>query len=83
MELLLARGAKKNKKNFHGSFNHKRKVQEVVPPQMSDTGKPLTTDKEKAELLNNFLPRSSLITACHAALKQLLQKEGTGEATSI
>lgn len=34
----------------------------------SDQGRLVTADKEKAEVLNNFLPQSSLVAALHAAL---------------
>ena len=70
LELNLARDAKKNKKGFYRYLNQKRKVQEAVPLLVSDTGKLVTTDKEKAEVLTKFfLPWSSLITACCTAFK--------------
>lgn len=33
----------------------------------SDRGRLVTADKEKAEVLNNSLPQSSLVAALHAA----------------
>ncbi|PKU41514.1 rna-directed dna polymerase from mobile element jockey-like [Limosa lapponica baueri] len=60
LELNLARGAKNNK-GFYRCVSQKRKVKESVPPPMSKTVKMVTTDEEKAEGLNNFLPQSSLI----------------------
>jgi len=52
---------------------------------VSDTGKLVTTDKEKANSKYStfFLPQSSLITAHDPALKQLDQKEGSGEAMAL
>ena len=65
LELNLARDDRKNKKGF---YRQKRKFQEGIPPlPVSDTGKLVTTDKEKAEVINNFLPWSSLLTAYHTA----------------
>ncbi|KFQ99133.1 hypothetical protein Y956_03969, partial [Nipponia nippon] len=54
LELNLARDAKNNKKGFYRYVIQKRKVKESVPPLMSKTGKLVTTDEEKAEVLNNF-----------------------------
>ena len=47
----MAKGAKKNNKGFYKYLNQKRRVQESVPPLVSDTGKLVTNDKEKAEVL--------------------------------
>lgn len=38
LELILARGAKKDKKGFYRYINWKRKVQEDVSPLLSNTG---------------------------------------------
>jgi len=38
-------------------------------PLVINAGRLITTDKEKAEVLSNFLPQSSLATALHTALK--------------
>ncbi|KFQ55696.1 hypothetical protein N334_04196, partial [Pelecanus crispus] len=54
MELNLARDVKNNKKGFYRYINQKRKVKESVPPLMNKKGKPVSTDEEKAEVLNNF-----------------------------
>jgi len=54
MELNLARDAKNNKKGFYRCVSQKRKVKESVSPLISKTGKVVTTDKEKAGVLNNF-----------------------------
>ena len=54
LELNLAWDAKKNKKGFHRYLNQKRKVQGVLPPSVSDTGKLVTTDKEKDEVPKRF-----------------------------
>ncbi|KFQ62135.1 hypothetical protein N334_11299, partial [Pelecanus crispus] len=54
MELNLARDVKNNKKGFYRYVNHKRKVKESVPPLMNKKGNLVSTDEEKAEVLNNF-----------------------------
>jgi len=51
MELNLARDAKNNK-GFSRYAIQKRKVKESVTPAMSKTGKLITTDEEKAGVLN-------------------------------
>ncbi|KAK4826853.1 LOW QUALITY PROTEIN: hypothetical protein QYF61_011721 [Mycteria americana] len=52
LELNLARDAKNNKKGFYRY--PERKVKESIRPPIRKTGKLVTTDKEKAEVLNNF-----------------------------
>ena len=47
---------------------------------MSDTGRMVTKNKDKTEILN-FLPWSFLITPCHNALKHL--GRGTGEESNV
>jgi len=47
------------------------KDQEDVPPLVSDKGKLVTTDKEKAEVLSDIFYWTSLITAHNTALKCL------------
>ncbi|KFQ86650.1 hypothetical protein N337_07878, partial [Phoenicopterus ruber ruber] len=54
MELNLARDAKNNKKGFYRFASQERKVKESMPPLMSKTGKLVTMDEEKSEVLNNF-----------------------------
>ncbi|KFQ86757.1 hypothetical protein N337_09865, partial [Phoenicopterus ruber ruber] len=54
LELNLARDTKNNKKGSSRHFSQKRKVRERVPHLISKTGKLVTTDEEKAEVLNNF-----------------------------
>ncbi|KFR01676.1 hypothetical protein Y956_12986, partial [Nipponia nippon] len=54
LELNLARDARNNKKGFYRHINQKKKVKENVPPLMSSSGELITTDEEKAEVLNNF-----------------------------
>ena len=53
LELNLTRDAK-NTKGFYRYLNQKRKVQEGILSLVSDMGKLVTTDKEKAEVLHNF-----------------------------
>lgn len=63
-----------------------RKVQEVVHLLVSNTGRLVRVEKEKAELLNNFfffLPQSSLETALYTTINWMCQKVGTGGARSI
>ncbi|KFQ53833.1 hypothetical protein N334_03108, partial [Pelecanus crispus] len=54
MDLNLARDVKNNKKGFYRYINQKRKVKESIPILMNKKGKLISTDKEKAEVLNNF-----------------------------
>ncbi|KAK4816578.1 hypothetical protein QYF61_017968 [Mycteria americana] len=54
LKLNLARDAKNNKKGFYRYINQKRKVKESIPPLMNKNGDLVSTDKEKAEALNNF-----------------------------
>ncbi|KFQ53018.1 hypothetical protein N334_04373, partial [Pelecanus crispus] len=54
LELILARDAKNNKKGFYRYVNQKRKVKESISPPMNKTGDLVSTDEEKAEVLNNF-----------------------------
>ena len=53
LELNLASDAENNKKGFYRYINQKRKVKESVPPLMNKNGNLVSTDKEKAEVLNN------------------------------
>ncbi|KFV55360.1 hypothetical protein N328_07466, partial [Gavia stellata] len=53
LKLNLARDAKNNKKGFYRYVSQERKVKESVCPLMNTTGKLVTTDEEKAEVLNN------------------------------
>ena len=54
LELNLARDVKNSKKGFYRYVSQKRKVKESIPTLMSKTGKLVTTDEEKAEVLHNF-----------------------------
>ncbi|KFQ01311.1 hypothetical protein N330_00721, partial [Leptosomus discolor] len=54
LEQNFARDAKNNKKSFYRHVNQKTKVKESVPLLMSKSGKLVTKDKEKAEVLNAF-----------------------------
>ena len=50
----FCKGSKKNKKGFYRYVNQKRKAQDVVPLLVSNKGRLVTVDKEKAEVFNNF-----------------------------
>lgn len=54
LELDLARGAKENENSFYRCVNQKRNVKEGILPAVSNAGRLVTMDKEKAEVLNNF-----------------------------
>ncbi|KFQ75677.1 hypothetical protein N337_11763, partial [Phoenicopterus ruber ruber] len=54
MELNLARDAKNYKKDFYSCVSWKTKVKESVPTLMSTTGKLVSMDEEKADVLNNI-----------------------------
>ncbi|KAK4818984.1 hypothetical protein QYF61_022651 [Mycteria americana] len=54
LEQNLARDTKNNKKGFYVYINQKRKVKESVSPLMNKNGDLISTDEEKAEVLNNF-----------------------------
>ena len=55
MQLDLTKGTKKNKKGFYRYINQKRRDQEGVTPLLvTNTGKLVTVDKQKAEVLINF-----------------------------
>jgi len=53
LELNLARDAKNNKKGFYRYVSRKKMVKESIPSLMSEIGKLVTADEEKAEILNN------------------------------
>lgn len=52
-ELNLMRDAKNTKKGFYRYIDHKRKTKESVSP-LTNEGEQVTTDVEKAEVLNFF-----------------------------
>ncbi|KFZ67368.1 hypothetical protein N338_13023, partial [Podiceps cristatus] len=54
LEMNLARNAKNNKKGFYRYINQKRKVKERAPALMNENGELVSTDEEKAEVLNNI-----------------------------
>ncbi|KFO76697.1 hypothetical protein N303_06718, partial [Cuculus canorus] len=53
MELILARETRDNKEGFYRYVNQKMKVRESVPKLMVENGDLVSTDEEKAEVLNN------------------------------
>ncbi|KFW94610.1 hypothetical protein N336_00311, partial [Phalacrocorax carbo] len=54
LQLNLVRDAKNNKKGFYRYMNQKGKVKESVPHLMNKNGGLVSTDEEKAEVLNNI-----------------------------
>jgi len=82
LELNLARDAKNNKKGFYRYVSQKRSKQ-AYPALMSNTGKLVTMDKEKAEVLNTFLPQSSLTTSLPTPLKWMDHRMVTEGAQSL
>jgi len=60
LEVNLAMDAKNNRKSFYRYVSQKRKVKESVHALMSKTGKLVTMDEEKAEVLTHFF--SSVFT---------------------
>jgi len=83
LELNLARGDKNNKKGFYRYVSQKRKVKESIFPLMSKTGKLVTTDEEKAEVLNKFF--ASVFTGsltCHTFQVDRPQNEEWGSKVS-
>ncbi|KAK4830157.1 hypothetical protein QYF61_008668 [Mycteria americana] len=60
LELNLARDAKNNKKGFYGCINQKRKVKGSVPPLMNKNGDLVSTDEEKAEIMEQILLEAML-----------------------
>ena len=78
LELDLARGAKKCEKGFCRYTEQEGPGGCTLLPPVSNIGRLLTMDKEKAEVLNHFfLPLSSLETVLHAALRWVVWKVGT------
>ena len=61
LEMNLASAVKDNKKCFYKYFNSKRKTRESLHALLDAGGNMVTSDEEKAEVLNAFFPQS-LIT---------------------
>jgi len=59
MELNLAKDIKNTKKGFYRYNGQKRKAKKSTP-LVNEKGELAMTDMEKAEVLNEFLPLSSL-----------------------
>lgn len=59
MDLNLARDAKNNKKGSTGTSNSKERLKETILPLRSENRELVSTNQEKAEVLN-MLPQSSL-----------------------
>ena len=81
LELDLARSAKKNKKGIYRHAKHKRKVQEVFPHLLSNRGRLVTTNKEKAEILSLF---ASVFTVDHSShIPQVDGSEGEDRGSNV
>jgi len=64
----LARDAKNNQKGFYRDVKYKMEVKESISPLRSKTGKLVTTDKEKAEVINNiFASVFTVSLSCHTS----------------
>jgi len=50
----LARNAENNRKDFYRCVNQKRKFTESVPAPRNKNGNLISTEEEKAEVLNNI-----------------------------
>ncbi|KFP18135.1 hypothetical protein Z169_02708, partial [Egretta garzetta] len=81
LELNLARDAKNNKKGFYRYVSQKRMVKESIPPLMSETGKLVTADEEKAEVLNNFFASvfTSNLSPCPSRVDGLHEGDQEGK----
>ena len=82
LELKLARDAKNKKKAFYTCVNYKGKVKESVPPLVSKTGKLVTVDEEKAEVLKNFYA-SALTGNLSSHISQVDRKQDGDWRTKI
>ena len=67
-------------KVFYRYVSQKKKVKESIGSLMNKNGNLVSTDQEKAEVLNNFLPRSSLTTSLLAPPQLMDCKMGTRAA---
>lgn len=79
LELVLARGVKKNKRGFYRYINRKRNIQKGELFHISSTGWLVTMEKKNVEVIKNFFFCHSL----HTALKWMSWKVGTEEAISL
>jgi len=78
LELNLPSDAKNNKMGFYRYVSQKRKVKKSVPSLKNKNGNLLSTDEEKAEVLHNILPQSSLATSLLTPPQLMDCKMGTG-----
>ncbi|KAK4810861.1 hypothetical protein QYF61_008833 [Mycteria americana] len=60
LELNLARNARNNKKGLYRYINQKRKVKDSIPPLMNKNGDLVSTDEEKAEIMEQILLEAML-----------------------
>ena len=87
LELNLARDVKNRKKGFYRCVGQKRKTKEKVhhprPPPINKTGDLVTTDVEKAEVLDDCFPPFSPAVTVPTSLESLNPKAGTGGTKSL
>ena len=78
LEPYSASGGKRKRDDSTSPSTRKRKSKKAHPSgPVNTTGKLVTKDKQKAEVLN-FLPQSLLATALHTSLRWRGQKVGAG-----
>lgn len=77
----LGKGCKKE--GFYSTLTRKGKSKKLYHSLLHNPGRPITADNEKAEVLNNFLPQSSLSAAFHTLLEWMGQKVGSGLAITL
>ncbi|KAK4819765.1 hypothetical protein QYF61_011365, partial [Mycteria americana] len=72
LETFKVRNVKNNKKGFSGTLGRKGQLTKMYPcltPPVNKTGGLVTTDMEKAEELNKFLPQFSMVISLFTLLK--------------
>ena len=80
MELNLTRDVKNNKKGFYRYVGRRRRAKESVPPLINEMGELASSDMEKAEVLINALPQSSLVVKIPMSVRTLnLEERVRGE----
>ena len=82
LEIHLASAIKDNKKCFYKYVSSKRKTRESLHSLLDAGGNMVTSDKEKAEVLNAFFASVfNSKTSCIEGISLLSQKTETGRTT--